>query len=169
MNYAQRDLFGIIIAITGAITVVLASNASDVRLDPDALILAISQTPFIIFSAIYVTGAIILATLSHTSIGRQWVFVDVGLCALFGSPSFPGHMDSWLTIFSRGFYCLVDQGDLNTTDHGMDRYVYEMDHLPNTCGGLRLMLLVLTAEFCTGPYLHWCWPNQISQSSFNAI
>lgn len=63
----------------------LASNASDVRLGPDALIRAISQTPFIIYSCIYICGAIVLAALSHGSIGRQWVFVDVGLCALFGS------------------------------------------------------------------------------------
>jgi hypothetical protein len=80
----QRDLLGILIAIIGAVTVVLASNASDVRLDPDALVRAICQTPFIIYSCIYICGAIILATLSHGNIGRQWVFVDVGLCALFG-------------------------------------------------------------------------------------
>lgn len=73
------------IAIVGAVTVVLASNASDERLDPDALVLAITQTPFIIYSCIYVAGAIILATLSQGAIGRQWVFVDVGLCALFGT------------------------------------------------------------------------------------
>jgi hypothetical protein len=29
-------------------------------------------------------GAVVLALLSKGSIGRQWVFVDVGLCALFG-------------------------------------------------------------------------------------
>jgi magnesium transporter len=84
----KRDLFGIIIAIVGAVTVVLASNASDVRLDPDALVQAICQTTFIVFSCIYVGGAIILAILSHTSIGRRWVFVDVGLCAIFGWQSF---------------------------------------------------------------------------------
>lgn len=83
-HFRKRDLFGIIIAIIGAVTVVLASNAADVRLDPDALIRAIRQTAFIVFSGIYVGGAIILAILSHTSIGRRWVFVDVGLCALFG-------------------------------------------------------------------------------------
>jgi hypothetical protein len=92
----KRDLFGIIIAIIGAVTVVLASNASDVRLDPDALVRAICQTAFIVFSCIYVGGAIILAILSHTGIGRRWVFVDVGLCALFGWQSFVhGHFHSF--------------------------------------------------------------------------
>ena len=84
MRSLQRDLLGILIAIIGAVTVVLASNSSDTRLDPDALIRAISQKAFIIYSCIYIAGAVVLAGLSQGSFGRQWVFVDVGLCALFG-------------------------------------------------------------------------------------
>jgi magnesium transporter len=80
----QRDLLGIAIAIIGAVTVVLSSNASDGRLNPDALIHAISQTPFIAYSCVYIVGIMILASLSRGPIGRDWVFVDVGLCALFG-------------------------------------------------------------------------------------
>ncbi|RDB22614.1 putative magnesium transporter NIPA6 [Hypsizygus marmoreus] len=83
-RFRKRDLLGILIAIIGAVTVVLASNASDIRLDPDTLLVAITQTPFIIYSCVYVVLAVILATLSHGEIGREWVFVDVGLCALFG-------------------------------------------------------------------------------------
>jgi hypothetical protein len=81
------DLVGIFIAIMGAITVVLSSNTSDVRLDPEALIRAISQHLFIAFTCLYIVGAIILAILSRGRIGRKWVFVDVGLCALFGASS----------------------------------------------------------------------------------
>ena len=80
----QIDLLGILIAIIGAVTVVLASNASDSRLGPDELLTAVSQTSFIVYSSMYVAGAILLATLSEGSIGRTWVFVDIGLCALFG-------------------------------------------------------------------------------------
>ncbi|KAF5388086.1 hypothetical protein D9615_000244 [Tricholomella constricta] len=83
-RFRKRDLLGILIAIIGAVTVVLASNASDTRLDPEALLHAISQTAFIVYSCVYIAGAIILATLSQGQIGRQWVFVDIGLCALFG-------------------------------------------------------------------------------------
>jgi hypothetical protein len=68
----------------GAITVVLASNTSDVRLDPRGLQRAISQRPFVIFACVYAAGAAVLAGLSERDIGRQVVFVDVGLCALFG-------------------------------------------------------------------------------------
>jgi hypothetical protein len=80
----QLDLFGIVIAMIGAVTVVLASDASDTRLGPDELLKAISQTSFIVYSSIYVVGVVLLATLSQGSIGRTWVFIDIGLCALFG-------------------------------------------------------------------------------------
>ena len=62
----------------------LASNASDTRLNPDGLLGAISKPPFIAYLCVYVVGAVVLALLLKGSIGRQWVFVDVGLCALFG-------------------------------------------------------------------------------------
>lgn len=84
MTVPQLDLIGVIIAIIGAVTVVLASDASDTRLGPDELLQAISQTPFTVYSSIYIAGAFLLATLSEGSIGRTWVFVDIGLCALFG-------------------------------------------------------------------------------------
>ncbi|KAF9557247.1 DUF803-domain-containing protein [Agrocybe pediades] len=82
--FRKRDLLGVAIAIIGAVTVVLASNASDTRLNPDALLHAISQTSFVIYTCTYIIGAIVLAMLSEGNIGKSWVFVDVGLCALFG-------------------------------------------------------------------------------------
>ncbi|CAA7259538.1 unnamed protein product [Cyclocybe aegerita] len=82
--FRKRDLFGVAIAIIGAVTVVLASNASDAGLDPEALLHAISQTSFIAYSCVYVAGAITLGTLSEGRLGKRWVFIDVGLCALFG-------------------------------------------------------------------------------------
>ncbi|KAG6855017.1 hypothetical protein C0991_005946 [Blastosporella zonata] len=83
-----RDLLGILIAIIGAVTVVLASNASDTRLDPATLLDAICQTPFIVYSGVYLVGGVILGTLSERDIGRRWVFIDVGICALFGGNHF---------------------------------------------------------------------------------
>jgi len=79
-----RDLFGVVLAMIGAITVVLSANPSDARLSPGKLLEAASQTAFLIFSAIYVASASVLMGLSEASIGRRWVLVDVGLCALFG-------------------------------------------------------------------------------------
>ena len=83
-NVPQRDLLGVIIAIIGAVTVVLASNVSEARLDSDALLRAILSTPFVVYSCVYLVGVLCLATLSEGTIGKTFVFVDVGLCALFG-------------------------------------------------------------------------------------
>ncbi|KAJ3558943.1 hypothetical protein NM688_g633 [Phlebia brevispora] len=79
-----RDFFGIIIAVLGAVTVVLSTNPSDTRLDHEGLIRAISQRVFVVYSIIYIVGAIILSGLSESEVGKRHVFVDVGLCALFG-------------------------------------------------------------------------------------
>jgi hypothetical protein len=83
-QFRKLDLFGVLVAIIGAVTVVLATNASDVRFNPDQLIHAICQRGFITYSVVYVIGALILSGLSQGQYGRKWVFVDVGLCALFG-------------------------------------------------------------------------------------
>ena len=69
----------------GAVTVVLSSNTSDTRLSPEKIFKAVSQHAFLIFSAIYVFCASILIGLSEGSVGRRWVLVDVGVCALFGT------------------------------------------------------------------------------------
>lgn len=72
------------VAIVGAVTVVLSANPSDVQLDPEGLIRAFSQRPFLIYSIVYIVGAIILSGLSESEFGKRHVFVDVGLCGLFG-------------------------------------------------------------------------------------
>lgn len=85
LTVLQVEFLGIFISILGAVTVVFSANTSDTRLDRDALIAAIMQKPFIIYSIIYIIGAFILTGLSASQHGRDWVFVDVGLCALFGT------------------------------------------------------------------------------------
>jgi len=69
----------------GAVTVVLSSNTSDTPLSPEKLLKAVSQNAFLIFSTIYTISAVILMGFSEGSVGRRWVLVDVGLCALFGT------------------------------------------------------------------------------------
>ncbi|KAH9938496.1 magnesium transporter NIPA-domain-containing protein [Fomitopsis serialis] len=83
-RFRKRDFLGILIAVVGAVTVVLSTNPSDVRLGPDALVHAITQRPFVIYAVIYIAGATILTILSERGAGKQYVYVDVGLCALFG-------------------------------------------------------------------------------------
>ncbi|KZV64620.1 DUF803-domain-containing protein [Peniophora sp. CONT] len=83
-HFRKRDLFGVAVAIIGAVTVVLSANASDARLTPDQILEAISQTIFEVFACVYIIGAFILVNLSSRAAGDKYVLVDVGCCALFG-------------------------------------------------------------------------------------
>ncbi|KAF9247146.1 magnesium transporter NIPA-domain-containing protein [Melanogaster broomeanus] len=86
-RFRPRDLFGILLAVIGATTVVLSTPSSDGAqpvLTPEALIEAITQRSFIIFSIVYMVCAVILGGLSEGSVGKRIVVIDVGLCAIFG-------------------------------------------------------------------------------------
>ncbi|KAG2751506.1 DUF803-domain-containing protein [Suillus brevipes Sb2] len=86
-RFRVHDLAGILCAMIGAITVVLSTPSPDESpppLTPDALIAAISQRSFVVFTIICLVGAVILAGLSEGGFGRRIVVVDVGLCAIFG-------------------------------------------------------------------------------------
>ncbi|GJE84939.1 magnesium transporter NIPA-domain-containing protein [Phanerochaete sordida] len=83
-RFRKRDFLGVMIAIVGAVTVVLSANPSDTKFDTPALLHALAQKPFIVYAAIYVVGAVILSGLSEGQAGEKYVFVDVGLCAIFG-------------------------------------------------------------------------------------
>jgi len=111
MRFIKRDLLGIAIAILGAVTVVLSSNPSSTRLSPEALVAAISQRAFVVYSIVYIVCAIILASLSEGRAGRRWVYVDVGLCALFGTSRI--HSDAVLRCSAckeGGFTVLATKG-----------------------------------------------------------
>ncbi|TCD66821.1 hypothetical protein EIP91_000899 [Steccherinum ochraceum] len=83
-RFHKLDLFGILVAIIGAVTVVLSTNPSDDRLDPAGLLKAMGQQAFIVYTIVYIIGAVVLSSLSEGALGKRWVYVDVGLCGIFG-------------------------------------------------------------------------------------
>ncbi|KAJ1309116.1 hypothetical protein OPQ81_004792 [Rhizoctonia solani] len=92
-RFRKQDLLGIALSIIGAITVVYASQSSSARLDPDALIYAITRIPFIVWAAANMAAIMVLSGLSSQRAKLEnsgwmrddrWALVDVGLCALFG-------------------------------------------------------------------------------------
>ena len=105
----QRDLLGILLAIVGAVTVVLSSNPSDTRLPPAALLAAVRQRIFVAYSVAYLVGAVVLAGLSERG---EWVLVDIGLCALFGAFAFAFRFlfRRGLTFRAGGFTVLATKG-----------------------------------------------------------
>ncbi|KAG8836228.1 hypothetical protein FRC17_008964 [Serendipita sp. 399] len=83
-RFRKRDFFGILLAVFGSITIVLSSRPTDVRLDKDGLIHAILQPLFIAYTILNIVAILFLIVLSRGNAGRDWIFVDVGICALFG-------------------------------------------------------------------------------------
>jgi drug/metabolite transporter (DMT)-like permease len=92
-RFRTQDLLGMGLSILGAVTVVYASESSSARLDPDALIHALTRVPFIIWAAVNIAAIVFLSGISSQRAkledsgwmrGDRWVLVDVGLCALFG-------------------------------------------------------------------------------------
>ncbi|KAH7100656.1 DUF803-domain-containing protein, partial [Auriculariales sp. MPI-PUGE-AT-0066] len=83
-KFRKRDILGIFLTVLGALTIVSAAKTTDEQLDPDALIAALKQRAFIIYSAICASLAALLIWLSETSAGDHFIFVDIGICALLG-------------------------------------------------------------------------------------
>ena len=73
----------------------LSSNLSDTCLPPAALLKAVKQRIFIVYSVVYAVGAAVLAGLSERG---EWVLVDIGLCALFGAFVFASCSDEVLLL-----------------------------------------------------------------------
>ena len=110
-----------------------SANTSDTRLDRDALIAAITQKPFIIYSIVYIVGVFILTGLSASKRGRDWVFVDVGLCALFGTWCNSYARRVPFLIQCRRVHRVVDEGVVDASHNGMDKDIHRVDHLSNRC------------------------------------
>ncbi|KZT62885.1 DUF803-domain-containing protein [Calocera cornea HHB12733] len=80
----KLELFGVALAIIGAVTVVASSESNDIRFSPEGLLKAILQPGFIAYTIIYIISGSCLIYLSNKEFGKKHVLVDMGLCALFG-------------------------------------------------------------------------------------
>jgi magnesium transporter len=156
-------MFGIVLAIIGAVTVVLSSNTSDARLSPEQLLQAISQHAFFVFSAVYLVSASILMGLSEGSAGRRCVLVDVGLCALFGAhqTAFPGF--EYRMRRSGGFTVLSTKAfSTLLTTRGFDTFKVWVTYPVLV---VRVRIIKGTSTYLTIPAKgfgrHWRWPDKI--------
>nr|XP_018260091.1 uncharacterized protein I303_07008 [Kwoniella dejecticola CBS 10117]OBR82249.1 hypothetical protein I303_07008 [Kwoniella dejecticola CBS 10117] len=83
-KFHKRELFGMALAIIGAITVVWSSNGSNPRLNPDQLISALKRIPFIVYTILTIVLLVTLILLSNSSYGHRYLLIDIGVCTLFG-------------------------------------------------------------------------------------
>ncbi|RMY81424.1 hypothetical protein D0862_12364 [Hortaea werneckii] len=81
--FRWRDGLGVIIAIAGAVTVVLSASDSNPRLTPDKIWHLITQWEFETYFGISVLLVVVLSVASN-KFGDRTVLVDLGLVALYG-------------------------------------------------------------------------------------
>ncbi|EAQ89017.1 hypothetical protein CHGG_05636 [Chaetomium globosum CBS 148.51] len=81
--FRQRDFWGVIIAITGAVTVVLSAETEETKLGPHEVWDAITTMEFEIYLGVSCALIVLLMWLSP-KYGHKTILVDLGLVGLFG-------------------------------------------------------------------------------------
>lgn len=82
-KFRMRDFWGVLVAVGGAVTVVLSAKQEEKRLGPHEVLDAITRLEFEIYMAI--TFVLISALLwASPRFGDKTIFIDLGLVGLFG-------------------------------------------------------------------------------------
>lgn len=82
-KFRKRDFWGVVIAVFGAVTVVLSANTQETKLDPHAVWDAITTTEFEIYMGVTCSLIVLLMWLSP-KYGNRTILIDLGLVGLFG-------------------------------------------------------------------------------------
>ncbi|KAI1814837.1 DUF803-domain-containing protein [Poronia punctata] len=81
--FRKRDFWGVVIAVCGAVTVVLSAKGEEDKLDPHGVWDAITTTAFEIYMGVTVFLIIVLMWASPRY-GNRTILIDLGLVGLFG-------------------------------------------------------------------------------------
>ncbi|KAJ3577170.1 hypothetical protein NPX13_g3397 [Xylaria arbuscula] len=82
-TFRKRDFWGVVIAVGGAITVVLSAKGEETKLDPHDVWNAITTMAFEIYMGVTVLLIIVLMWASPRY-GNKTILIDLGLVGLFG-------------------------------------------------------------------------------------
>ena len=85
-RFRQQDLWGVLIAIAGVVTVVLSAKHSEDRMGPNDIWDAITRWEFQLYLGL-TAGAMVGLVWLSSRYGNRTVLIDVGLVALFGELS----------------------------------------------------------------------------------
>jgi magnesium transporter len=83
-KFRKRDFWGVVIAVFGAVTVVLSANTQETKLDPHAVWDAIATTEFEVYMGV-TCGLIVLLMWLSPRYGHRTILIDLGLVGLFGA------------------------------------------------------------------------------------
>ncbi|KAI5928704.1 magnesium transporter NIPA-domain-containing protein [Camillea tinctor] len=81
--FRKRDFWGVVIAVAGAVTVVLSANQEETKLDPHGVWDAITTLAFKVYMGVSVFLIIVLMWASPRY-GNRTILIDLGLVGLFG-------------------------------------------------------------------------------------
>ncbi|KAF3396219.1 NIPA-like protein 2 [Penicillium rolfsii] len=82
-KFRQRDFWGVLVAIAGAVVVVLSARSSEEKIGPDEIWMMITRWEFELYLGL--TSALIVGLMwASFSYGSRSILIDVGLVALFG-------------------------------------------------------------------------------------
>ncbi|EGX91619.1 DUF803 domain membrane protein [Cordyceps militaris CM01] len=82
-KFRQRDFWGVVIAVSGVVTVVLSAKTEETKLKPGDILDAITTTAFEIYLGVTISLIAILMWASGRY-GRHTSLIDLGLVGLFG-------------------------------------------------------------------------------------
>ncbi|EAW12607.1 DUF803 domain membrane protein [Aspergillus clavatus NRRL 1] len=82
-KFRQRDLWGVLVAVAGAVVVVLSANSSEEKIGPHDIWVMITRWEFELYLGL-TAGLIVALMWVSKKYGAQSILVDVGLVALFG-------------------------------------------------------------------------------------
>ncbi|KAL9032703.1 MAG: hypothetical protein Q9180_006349 [Flavoplaca navasiana] len=82
-HFRQKDLWGVLVAIAGAVVVVLSAKNSEIKMGPNHIWLAITRWEFELYLGI--TAALIaILVWASGKYGHKSILIDLGLVGLFG-------------------------------------------------------------------------------------
>ncbi|KAL4870598.1 hypothetical protein BDV12DRAFT_56172 [Aspergillus spectabilis] len=82
-KFRQRDFWGVIIAIAGAVVVVLSAKSSEEKIGPHDIWLMITRWEFELYLGL-TAGLIVVLMWASPKYGSRTILIDVGLVGLFG-------------------------------------------------------------------------------------
>jgi hypothetical protein len=83
-RFRLRDFWGVVVAVAGAVTVVLSAKQDEKKLGPHEILLYVTRTEFEVYMGITVFLIVILMWASPRY-GERTSFIDLGLVGLFGT------------------------------------------------------------------------------------
>jgi hypothetical protein len=82
-RFRLRDFWGVVVAVAGAVTVVLSAKTQEKKLGPHEILDAVTSTAFEVYMGvtIFMTGVLLWASPRY---GSRTILIDLGLVGLFG-------------------------------------------------------------------------------------